>query len=1124
MSRQSAPIDPFRGFVSFAIALLLIVSSGCGGEATSSGVAEEAIRHNIMGTAYLGQQNWADAEDAFRKALALRADDPLLLNNIALAVIQQGEIDRAFEILEQALLHDPDYPFAHYNLGLLDNQNGDFARAAAHFEVVAAFDPEDLFTQYFLGTTLSRSDREDEAVQAYRKALEHDPSHVSSLYGLGRLLLQRGDQEEGRRLIALSQEIRSRSGLDVAVGGQYGEQGPFAMGIDYPGDSLAAPQPIPVAFRAGARTEATLDPAWTLAPLNTDGPASLLVTEDGTLRSVSIDGLSEPLAAAAPDGATFRALAAGDLDNDGDVDLVALLQLGDELTPSLMENTGDGYSWMDGGRFSGAPSVRAAIDDVDLVVVDFDHDGDVDLFWCWTLRDGAAAACKLAVNDGAAAFAATDGVEKGIDPRSSGAGAITVRLSDADNDRDVDLLVAAPGGLRLFTNFRDGTFGDVSERVGLAGSGAAESLEPADVNKDGWMDLILGGDAGLRVRLNRRGHFEPATTLAGPAEGAEPAPAIVLDYDNDGFLDLAGGIEGGVRFLRNLGQGEWGGATVVADQLGNGGTGRPLAAFDADGDGDQDLALQLGDQLLLVVNDGGNANRWIRLASRGAGDNKFGIGAKVEVLAGALRQKFEITRPVALHVGLGERDIVQSARYLWPSGVLQDEVELKTNEDVQISQLDRKGTSCPLLYAWHEGAWRFVTDFLGGCAIGYQHAPGVFSTPDTDEYVRIESGLSEDAQGRLPIRLNNQLEEVIWFDKIELIVVDHPVGTEVYPNERLMPGPPWPEFGLFASNDLRPILSARGLEDGSDQTERLADADRRFVDNFGLLAPKGYAETHTLELDLGPLPDQRRVVLLLDGWIDYADSSANVAAAQAGLQLVPPRLLVADGRNGWFEPEHLMGFPAGLPKTMAVDLTGVFRSPDHRVRIETNMRIYWDRARVMVGGDETPLEVARLQPESAELRFGGFPAETNFDRRKPLAYDPDEVRSVTPWRAHVGAYTSFGDVTNLLLEIDDDFVTTKAGDEIVLKFPSPGPSGAGWTRTYLLYADGFGKDMDPNSAANGRVGPIPFHGMPTYPYPADVVHPRTGETTERSPRLVLPSKHGWPGAVPQALAPGHESR
>ena len=99
-------------------------------------------------------------------------------------------------------------------------------------------------------------------------------------------------------------------------------------------------------------------------------------------------------------------------------------------------------------------------------------------------------------------------------------------------------------------------------------------------------------------------------------------------------------------------------------------------------------------------------------------------------------------------------------------------------------ELNRKGTSCPILYAWDGNRFRFVTDFLGGGIIGYLTAPGEYYTPDHDEYVRI--GELVPKEGRYVLQAANQLEEIIYLDAAALIAVDHPPGLEVHP-ERAAP-------------------------------------------------------------------------------------------------------------------------------------------------------------------------------------------------------------------------------------------------------------------------------------------------------------------------------------------------
>jgi hypothetical protein len=257
---------------------------------------------------------------------------------------------------------------------------------------------------------------------------------------------------------------------------------------------------------------------------------------------------------------------------------------------------------------------------------------------------------------------------------------------------------------------------------------------------------------------------------------------------------------------------------------------------------------------------------------------------------------------------------------------------------------------------------------------------------------------------------------------------------------------------------------------------------------------RGYADEHTLTLQLDDgVPAGRRTLLLLTGWTDYAWSSDNVAASQAGKAMTTPSLQVRDARGAWKTVIEDIGIPVGRPQTVTVDLTGKFLSASREVRIVTNMRALWDQILVDTSTGDSPARMTRLDPVVANLRWRGFSRETTPDGREPYGYDYEQVSSISPWKLMPGHYTREGDVRELLLNADDMFVISRPGDEISLSFDASklAPLPRGWTRTFLLYADGFSKEMDINSASPDQVLPLPFHGMTKYPYGASESYPMT---------------------------------
>jgi hypothetical protein len=429
--------------------------------------------------------------------------------------------------------------------------------------------------------------------------------------------------------------------------------------------------------------------------------------------------------------------------------------------------------------------------------------------------------------------------------------------------------------------------------------------------------------------------------------------------------------------------------------------------------------------------------------------------------------------------GLGSRSGVDAVRVLWPSGILQTETPAAATSALAMEELNRKPSSCPFLFTWNGRRFEFVTDFMGGGEMGDWEAPGKYDTPDPVEFVRIRGDQLVAREGRYEIRVTHELEETLFADRFQLWSIDHASGTDVFPNEGLA-DPPKP-FHLYAVRDER--VPQRVIDDhGDDVTDRIARVDRRYPDDFPLSPIRGYAAEHSLTIDLGALHGP--TLVLLTAWTDYAFSSDNIAAKQAGLSLMPPSLQVRGATGRWRTAIADIGIPVGRPQTMVVDLAGRLRPGEHELRIVTNMRIYWDQILVASAIPPPRLRMIRMDPSEAVLRSRGFSAVVRPDGKEPESYEYERVTSVSPWKAMQGRYTREGDVRQLLRRSDDMFAIAKPGDEIALSFDvaAAGPLPEGWTRTFLLMADGFSKEMDINSASPDVVEPLPFHRMTRYPY------------------------------------------
>jgi hypothetical protein len=683
-----------------------------------------------------------------------------------------------------------------------------------------------------------------------------------------------------------------------------------------------------------------------------------------------------------------------------------------------------------------------------------------------------------------------------------------------------------------------------------------------DFDHDTWMDIALTRLTDPTLTLWRNMHGKSFDQVKLPETNWRRSYGIAaIDYDNDGWVDLVAVGEtkdgkGEVRLFRNLGPDGFKDVTVETGldniQLKEP---RAIVVGDYDNDGAVDLLItQKHGPAVLLHNEGGNKNNSLRLALKGLNDNKSAIGTKVEVFSDGIRQKFEVygssgylgQNSPYLTIGIGQAKQADVLRMLWPTGVLQDEVEVAANKMQNITELDRRGSSCPTLFAWDGTHYELVGDMLGAGVVGHwiaageggppqglkpasSHAPNgtakavPYPNPATDtssetvrniarptEAIKLDGDSLREKDGKLSFRFMEPLEESVYLDQVQLLAVDHPADIDVYPNEYFASNPPYPPFKVVFSNhnDARPPAGAWD-EHGHDVLPDLLA--HRYFGDFKVLSFMGFAEPHSLELDLGEPYRGGPLWLLLHGEIEYYSATSMYAADQAHLRPIAPfveaQVAAARsdgtgsvrnaGKNNWVRVVDDMGFPAGGARTMTADLTGKLPPGTRRIRITTNLQIYWDNI-VISRTSQDMGQNARVLPvplAHAELGFHGFPLKIEDQPPGNVKYIYEKTSATGPYTRPAGAYTRYGDVRPLLESIDDKFVVFGSGDEVALDFdPAKLPVlPRGWVRDYFFVANGYEKDMDFYAYRGDTVDPLPFRNMRTYPdsgqaFPSDAEH------------------------------------
>jgi Tfp pilus assembly protein PilF len=1059
------------------------------------------------------------ADATLERATQLAPGEPAGWANWGLLALRQGNFDAAAKRLGQAQKLAPQNDQLHYLSGVLESKRGNPAQAIAQLRKAVQINPRNLRAMYLLAQEVERqgdANGEAEFQQLLEKILAAQPGNPAALLELGRVAAKRGDTQTLHSVVAnLSAhaatwppEVQQQwTALQAAAAGP--DPRSSAVRIAFLRNSLMR---VPE-FRQSlnliqptAGNEATpftrflllLSPTFTPPPADTAinfqiGATTGLTPERETpwtwIGSVSLSGAGAPAIAVAnshavklstgaeipfPGGSANAPLQPESiLPVDFNYDFKTDLVLAGEGGVRFLRQESP-TSFTDVTAQTKLPPALLHAPYTGAWAIDVEADGDMDIL----LATHQAPPLVLRNNG--------DGTFTPVHPFNSITGLRGFAWVDLDGDGNPDAaMIDGSGTLHFFHNQRGGVFNELPLPTNLP---PVKAVTVADVSSSGTLDLVTLEQTGALVAITRADEAWKVVPLGNVPHVAAEVRLRAADLDNNGAIDLLsvpvalnpGDPSGAIVWLNN-------GAGKLTELPTPAGSPRVFDVADLNADGKLDLlGLASNGEPQQALNHGSKNYHWQILRPRAhvaTGDqriNSFGIGGEMELRSGLLVQKQAITSP-QLHFGLGEQIGADVVSILWPNGMQNAEFALKADQEVLTEQ--RLKGSCPFLFAWNGKQMSFVKDAVPwGSAIGLQidsvGSPGIAAT---QEWYKISRDQLAPHNGYYDLRLTGELWETYYYDYLKLMVVDHPAGTEIFTDERFVVPPPKLAIAAVAP----PHNIAKATDDqGADVTATITNLDGNYLDTFGRGQYQGLTRDHYVEVDLGnDVPTSGPLWLIARGWVHPTDSSVNVAISQGHHQKAHPLSLeVPDEHGGWRTAQANLGFPAGRKKICLINLENVFLpGTPRKLRLRTNLEVYWDQIQWAQGLPHTQIKVTRLDPSQADLHYRGYSVVNQANPSSPELPNYNRIAATTQiWRDLEGYYTRYGDVRPLLSAIDDRYVIMNAGDEITLRFPEQPPPPAGWVRDYVIAGDGWIKDGDYNTVESRTVRPLPYHAKKQY--------------------------------------------